>query len=97
MTENIKKISKEYPLLTSGLKEVNPCEYDLGIIMAYKSQIDEGLKPFLQHNPTDDGTVIDFVECKDEEDLNSCNILIDNMVAEFKKKYDGWDLASIIK
>lgn len=97
MSEIIKKIAKEYPLLTSELKEINPCEYELGIILSCKNELDKGYKFESREEVTENGTVLNFVYCEKKEELVSASKIVFNMIDDFKKKYDGWDLAYILK
>ena len=96
MAEAVKNISKEYPLLTLELKESNQAEYDLGIIIACKNELEKGFKFVDKHEATDNGTVLDFTNCENKKELVASNEILAGMINDFKKKYDGWDLSYIL-
>lgn len=93
----VKKLEKEYLMLTSNLKSENPCEYDLGIIIAYTSELERGFKVGYQYEADEEGTKIDFVPFKNQEDISSYEELVLKMAKDFEEKYEGWDIISLLK
>lgn len=94
---SVKKIEKSYPLLTLDLKTTKPCEYELGLIIAYTSELERGFKVGNQYKSDEDGTKIDFVPFENQEDIESYEKLILKMAKDFEQKYEGWDILSLIK
>lgn len=90
MSQN--KIKKIYPMLTSDLQKTNICEYELGLILASIEEYRRSYKQVLVEEATENGTKIEFVAMLDKKEKEQFkNDLID-MIEEFKKKYDGWDI-----
>ena len=94
---SVKKIENSYPLLPLDLKTTKPCEYELGLIIAYTSELERGFKVGNQYKSDEDGTKIDFVPFENQEDIESYEKLILKMAKDFEQKYEGWEILSLLK
>ena len=94
---SVKKIEKSYPLLTLDLKTTKPCEYELGLIIAYTSELETGFNVGNQYKSDEYWTKIDFVPFENQEDIESYEKLILKMAKDFEQKYEGWEILSLLK
>lgn len=96
MSKTIKNITREYPVLTLDLKKEKKVEYDLGIILACRNELSKGYRLLEINEPTKEGTSMSFVYCDTKEELVESNSVIVDMIYDFQKKYNGWDLSAIL-
>ena len=93
MSEVIKYLAREYPALTLNLKKENKSQYDLGVIIACKNELNRGYRLLEISEPTEQGTVMSFVYCESREELIESSSIVVNMMKDFEKAYNGWDLS----
>lgn len=81
---------KEYKTLTTNFEKQDKELFDIGILVAYESELKNGFIVKRQFKTNDKGTIFEYTECKTQEEA-------DNYYDKVKCMYDKLNLKSIEK